>query len=230
MPIGSTEQHGPTGLIGTDSLCAELLANAVGQECGALVAPALPIGMAQHHLGFPGSMTLRPSTLLEFVKDVVMSLAKHGFEHFYFINGHGGNNAPVLSAFAELYAESSLRPERLPKRRIRCKLRNWWVLEPVVEAAAQLFGDAEGHHATCSELALTFYAHPEKERCELLEPRRAPVGAFYDCDDYRRRFPDGRIGSDPSLATAATGKRIHEVAVQALVEDYQAFVSKNAGD
>jgi creatinine amidohydrolase len=29
LPIGSTEQHGPNGLIGTDAICAEVIARAV---------------------------------------------------------------------------------------------------------------------------------------------------------------------------------------------------------
>ena len=32
IPIGSTEQHGPTGLIGTDAICAEVIAEGVGEE------------------------------------------------------------------------------------------------------------------------------------------------------------------------------------------------------
>ena len=31
MPIGSTEQHGPNGLIGTDAICAEQIAWGVGE-------------------------------------------------------------------------------------------------------------------------------------------------------------------------------------------------------
>ena len=114
IPIGSTEQHGPNGLIGTDHLDAEFVARGVGDEIGCLVAPTLTIGMSQHHLGFAGSITLRPSTLIALVGDVVTSLTKHGFERFLFINGHGGNVATVTAAFDEIYAASSMRgPERI---------------------------------------------------------------------------------------------------------------------
>ena len=61
VPIGSTEQHGPNGLIGTDAICAEVVARAVGEAAGALVAPTISVGMAQHHMAFTGSMTLRPA-------------------------------------------------------------------------------------------------------------------------------------------------------------------------
>ena len=61
MPIGSTEQHGPNGLVGTDAICAEVIAKGVGDATGALVGPTIPVGMAVHHMDFPGSMTLKPS-------------------------------------------------------------------------------------------------------------------------------------------------------------------------
>ena len=46
LPVGSTEQHGPSGLIGTDSLCAEAVARALGERTRALVTPTLNFGMA----------------------------------------------------------------------------------------------------------------------------------------------------------------------------------------
>jgi hypothetical protein len=41
LPIGSTEQHGPNGLIGTDAICAEEIALGVGKATGGLVGPTL---------------------------------------------------------------------------------------------------------------------------------------------------------------------------------------------
>ena len=61
VPIGSTEQHGPTGLIGTDAITAEVISLRIGELTGALVGPTISIGMAEHHMAFPGSMTMRPS-------------------------------------------------------------------------------------------------------------------------------------------------------------------------
>lgn len=144
IPIGSTEQHGPTGLIGTDALCPEVLANGIAERGGALVAPTLSIGMAQHHLGFPGSITLRPSTLIAVIQDVVNSLARHGFDRFFFLNGHGGNIASVTAAFSEIYAESSLGSAPSNRPALRCKLHNWWDVPGVKQLSKELFGADEG--------------------------------------------------------------------------------------
>src|SRR5262249_41006717 len=58
VPVGSTEQHGPEGLIGTDHLCPETIARGLGRARGILVAPTISVGMSQFHLGFPGSLSL----------------------------------------------------------------------------------------------------------------------------------------------------------------------------
>ncbi len=225
IPIGSTEQHGPTGLIGTDALTAEMISRGAGEKVDALVAPTISVGMAQHHLAFPGSVTLRPSTLIAVVRDTVMSLVRHGFTRFYFVNGHGGNIATVTAAFSEIYAERSM--EKLSNQPpIKCALRNWWESAGVKSLSRELYGSAEGSHATPSEVAVTWYGYPQTAQQKPMEPRIAPTGSFADAEDYRRNFPDGRIGSDPNLATAEHGKRIYEAAVEDVARDYEAWIAR----
>jgi len=220
IPIGSTEQHGPSGLIGTDAICPVRIAQEIEQRLNVLVAPAINYGMSQHHMAFAGSVTLRPSTLIQVVIDVVTSLHRHGFTHFYFLNGHGGNIPPVTSAFSELYAPMSGKESP-----IRCRLANWWRNDAVKKLASELYGGAEGFHATVSEVALSYYAHPEAVKDVPLSPEVAPTGDFFDATDFRRRFPDGRIGSSPQLATVEAGQRFCRLAAEALGADYQSFLT-----
>ena len=224
LPIGSTEQHGPNGLIGTDAICAETVARGTGDATGALVAPTIAVGMAQHHLGFPGSVTLRPSTLIAVLRDIVESLARHGFEQFYFLNGHGGNIATVSAAFSEIYAARSMATSNNAPQ-LKCRLKNWWQNQEVYDLAKELFGDAEGSHATPSEVSLTQFACPDAIKSAVLDPPIAPRGDFADAADYRRKFPDGRIGSNPALATPESGRRLYEAAVAAVAKDYQSWVA-----
>jgi creatinine amidohydrolase len=225
LPIGSTEQHGPTGLIGTDALCAELVAKGVGEATGALVAPALDFGMAQHHLAFAGTLSLRPSTLMAVLVDLLDSLARHGFERCFIINGHGGNMATIVAAVSELHAGASFGgPER--GGALRCKLRNWWSPPAVLALQQELFGERDGSHATASEIALAQHGWPELIKQAPLVPAQAPAGrGFTDAADFRRRYPDGRIGSDPSLASPDRGWRLYEAAVTALAAEYRAFLT-----
>lgn len=225
LPIGSTEQHGPNGLIGTDALCPQALAVALGRETGALVAPTIAVGMAQHHLGFPGSITLRPMTLIAVIRDIVNSLVQHGFERLYFLNGHGGNVATVNAAFAEIHAQASLGTTPVDQSRLRFRLRNWWEAEGVMALGKKLFGDAEGSHATCSEVSLTQFAWPESIKSVPMDPPVAPTGPIRDARDYRRRFPDGRIGSNPSLASPEAGEKLFARALAGLAKDYLDFAT-----
>ena len=64
IPIGSTEQHGPNGLLGTDALCPEIIARRAGDESGILIGPTFNAGQAQHHMAFSGTIALRPSATI----------------------------------------------------------------------------------------------------------------------------------------------------------------------
>ena len=147
LPIGSTEQHGPNGLIGTDAICAEVIARGVGEAADALVGPTIGVGIAVHHMGFAGSMTVRPSTLIAIIHDYVLSLARHGFRSFFFINGHGGNIATVQAGFSEIYAAFEGAIGTRCDNELRCRLANWWDGRVMHDLAKELFGDDEGSHA-----------------------------------------------------------------------------------
>ena len=227
IPIGSMEQHGPTGLIGTDSICPTVIAEAAGaDDPEMLIGPTFSVGCAQHHLGFPGSMTLRPSTMIAVMRDWVQSLQRHGFERIYWFNGHGGNIATIAAAFAEIYAERSLAPPERAPAALQMRQRNWWEFPEVIACCKRLHPQHDGAHATASEVAVTYAAYPQRAEALLgreLSPRVAPSGPFTDALDYRKRFPDGRISSDPSQATVAAGETLIKVTAAALRRDYASF-------
>ena len=222
VPIGSTEQHGPTGLMGTDALTAEAIAWRVGDRVGAAVGPTLTVGMAIHHMAFSGTLTLRPSTLVAVVRDWVVSLHSHGFDRILFVNGHGGNVATVRAAFMEIHGDDAVRQKQGD---LRLHLLNWWEGGRVRRMCRELYGDREGSHATPSEIAVIQALHPDRIPQAPLEPAKAPQSAFQGPADYRRRHPDGRMGSDPSLANPDDGRRIIQAAIDDLSEAYGQFVA-----
>ncbi len=223
LPIGSTEQHGPTGAIGTDALTAEAIAQEVGRRTGVLVTPTQCFGMAEHHLGFPGTMSLQPATLLSVIHDLVLSLVTHGFEQIFVINGHGGNIATTKAAFAQVYSTAISRD--LPSaRRFRCKIANWFLMSSVMREAKDLYGDKEGQHATPSEIALTLHLQPSLLSKQRPLPDPSPAGPIHGADDFRRRYPDGRMGSDPYLARPEHGYDLLNKAAEALTKDLSQFL------
>lgn len=223
IPIGSNEQHGPTGLLGTDWLCPEIIAHEAQKTGDILVGPTFNIGMAQHHLGFPGTISLRPSTFIAAIGDWTRSLAGHGFEKIYFLNGHGGNVATIEAAFSELYAEASFagRP-----RGFAMKLKNWWDLKGVMGLAGRQFPTGHGSHATPSEIAVTQWAYPHAIKTVAYAPQIAPTGPIRESLDFRARYPDGRMGSDPAQASPEKGGDLVKQAAESLLIDVAEFSSE----
>jgi creatinine amidohydrolase len=92
IPLGSTEQHGPHLPLGTDFYKAFEISKLVSAKTGVIVAPVLYTGYSDVHMGFPGTMTISPSTMENILFETAESLIKHGFRRIMYLNYHGGNN------------------------------------------------------------------------------------------------------------------------------------------
>lgn len=231
LPLGSLEPHGALGALGTDAICAEAIAARAAEQAGGIVAPVLPFGMAQFHLGRAGAVSLRPSTLSAVLFDAIVSLGMGGFSRVLLLNGHGGNAAPALAAIQEVMAEVSLG--RLHFRApVTVKLRAWWEGPRLAALRAQLYGDREGFHATPSEIAIVMALHGEAPvdwpawRAPVPDPLVDLGGDRHDdAARHLARWPDGPIAADPSLARAVHGATLLEAAATDVSELFTAFES-----
>lgn len=227
IPIGSMEQHGPNGFIGTDAICPETIALEAEKlsPSDVLVGPTFSVGSAQHHLGFPGTITLRPSTMIAAMQDWTNSLVRHGFERIFWFNGHGGNIATIQAAFAEIHSARSFdRDGQANRPGLELKLRNWWDYSEVGELCDDLYPEGDGSHATASEVSVTYWAYPDFERSgETMSPKIAPNGTIGDAVQYRRDFPDGRIGSDPTQSSVEDGGKLVALAAEKLLAEFREF-------
>ena len=222
LPTGSTEQHGPIGLIGTDTLCAAGIAEHAAALADAVVVPPLGYTPAPFNMSFPGTLSVSPDTFYRLAREVVDGLVHHGFRHIYVLNGHGANIEPMTLA--------------LEGRAARCRLRNWWDFEPVNALRRAWYGDWEGMHATPSEIAMAQALHrvvqpnglppPEKLSADYIKAhagdRHGPP------DEHRARFPDGRVGSHSALARPDQGQQLFDAACQAVADDYCRFLVEDA--
>lgn len=91
IPLGSTEQHGPHLPLGSDYYQAFAMAKEISKRARVVVAPVLLVGYSEYHSGFPGTLSVKPETMVQVVLECVESLRKYGFRRFMFLNYHGGN-------------------------------------------------------------------------------------------------------------------------------------------
>lgn len=105
LPTAAIEQHGPHLPLVTDTRIADGLASAVGRRAGELidvcVAPTMPYGSSHHHHVYV-AMSLRSSTLLAVVRDLLESAVLAGFTRIFVLNAHGGNDEIVKLAAREI--------------------------------------------------------------------------------------------------------------------------------
>lgn len=218
LPTGSIEQHGPIGLIGTDAICAREISWAAADQAQAIVAPALSYAPAPFNMSFPGTVSLSDGLYTSLATEVLQSLAHHGFDKIYILNGHGANLEPLRQASQDVDAE--------------ILLRSWWDFEAVNALRRKWYGDWEGMHATPSEIAITQHTHRIVEQSELIAPQKltleyinAHAGDKHGpADEHRRDFPDGRVGSHSGLARPEHGAELLSTAASTVAADYLEFM------
>lgn len=218
LPVGSTEQHGPLGIIGTDTICAQTVARKAGDLNGALVLPAIAYTPAPFNMSFAGTISVSEAVFSALVAEILAALAHHGFRQLYVLNGHGANLEPLRRVAA---AQSALEVH----------IRSWWEFPAVNALRNELYGAWEGMHATPSEVAITQFTHrvvaheplpaPERLTAEFIRShsgdRHGPP------DDHRRQFPDGRVGSHSGLARPEHGASLLELASQACAAEFDSL-------
>ncbi len=220
IPTGSTEQHGPMGLIGTDAICAEEIADRGAEIAGACVAPTLAYTPAPFNMAFPGTISLSEPVYEAMVAEIVDGLISQGFEFIYFLNGHGANIAPLERVVANIEGANF-------------NIQSWWAYDEVNQLRQAYYGDWEGMHATPSEVAITQATHRVIAPGIASDPPEKLTPAFMkehagdrhgSQDEHRKQFPDGRVGSHSALARPEHGVSLLDAASRGLAQDYTEFL------
>jgi creatinine amidohydrolase len=175
--LGSTEQHGYLSLT-TDVKIPLALGDAASQQTDVLLAPPLNFGAAPYFLDYPGTVSLRVSTLLDVVEDVVRSFYRQGFRRILVLNGHGGNSA-AQGRLQELANE-------LPG--VKLGWYAWWLSHSVEDLG--LRHGIKPYHAGWLE------AFPFCRVAELPEGEKPPAAykGVLDAAEARKVFGDGVFG------------------------------------
>ena len=226
IPTGSCEQHGPNMTLETDAAIAYALAERLTEQLHpkALLAPVLPWGVSPHHMSFPGTITLRPGTFDAILWDVVVSLKQHGLNHFFLVNGHGGNVASLEVLIASLRDKLGVQVAAMMYMRLAADL---------IKAGAQtsLYG-----HACEVEASVGLYLAPHSVRDDRVKGETVPyphphtdlyaVGRL----SYPFRFDEltrnGALG-DARLATYGFGEQIVTTTLTRAVEFLESFIAED---
>ena len=194
--LGACEQHGYLSLL-SDVKIPLALAEAASERTGVLVAPPVNFGISPYFLTYPGTISLRVSTFLDTVEDIVRSLYGQGFRRFLVLNGHGGNEP----ARARLVEVANSLPE------IQLAWYAWWTAQSVTEKAME--HGLKTYHAAWIE------AFPFTRVGDLPQGEKAPASrqGLLNAEDTRRVFGDGVFGG-PYQVDAAIMDEIFATALE----------------
>lgn len=97
IPTGALEQHGPHLALDTDIVIAEELARRIGDllDSPLIVAPVVPVGLSDHHLRFPGTVTTSEDVFVAVVTAYIEAFERIGIRRIALISAHGGNYAAL---------------------------------------------------------------------------------------------------------------------------------------
>ncbi len=178
LVTGACEQHGYLSLL-CDVKIPLALADAASQKTGVLVAPPLNFGASPFFITYPGTLSLRLSTLLDAVEDLVRSAHRQGFRRFLFLNGHGGNNG-VRLRLGELANQLD---------DLRLQWYSWWMAHSLEEIALR-HGFKPGHANWLEAFPFTIVSDlPEGEKT----PPRVPSDVM-NAETTREVYGDGSFG------------------------------------
>ena len=177
LVLGATEQHGYLSLL-TDVKIPLALADAASASTGVLVAPPLNFGVSPYFATYPGTISLRTSTFLATVEDIVRSLYRVGFRRMFVMNGHSGNSG-VRTTLTELANELN---------GLRFVWYSWWESHSI-EAVAMKY-DLKTTHASWME------AFPFTRVTELPVNAKIPpkVTGIPNAEETRNLYGDGMFG------------------------------------
>jgi len=220
LPVAAVEQHGPHLPLATDRVIAEFFAEQVSARLGraVLVLPVVAVGCSEHHMDFPGSLTLRHETFLSVCEQCLTSAYRHGFRNFLVLNAHGGNRG-VCQVLLEKFGADH------PDSRIAAA--SWWRAAAKALLPLNESGPGGVGHACEFETSLMLHIAPQWVRRDAIAPNSIRGTFDWAEEDLLRTSqvslyrsmkqvtPSGTWG-DPTMATAAKGRQIVEIVCDAL--------------
>jgi creatinine amidohydrolase len=206
--------------LATDRIIAEYFANRMNARLGSsvLILPTVAVGCSEHHMEFPGSLSLRHETFLSVCHEYLTSAHTHGFRNFLVLNSHGGN-CGICQVLLERFGAD--HPD------CRIAVASWW--RAAAEALILLNETGPGGigHACEFETSLMLHIAPQSVRLEAMAPK-ANVSTFEWAEEdllrpsrvslYRsmKQITPNGVWGDPTVATAAKGQQITSIVCDAL--------------
>jgi creatinine amidohydrolase len=225
LPFGTIEDHGPHLPINTDNIIVEHICLEAARRSPAdmLVMPNVPYGLDEHHMDFPGAISISMENCLAYVSDIAISVARHGFTHILIVNGHG-SNAPLCDLIA--------RKTVIETGAICAALVGDLDAEVVAQHRKSAYGGIA--HACEWETALMLHLAPDLVQMDKAVKEVGqlklkyfnwdyPEPSAYAWQDWWSRFSESGICGDPTVATAEFGKLIFETNVTRLIDLVREF-------